>query len=354
LPAHILERQAPLAQSPFNALPSVGDGPYLVAAWQRGNGLRYHANPRYWRGIARTATLDVRVATDPGTNLVMLRTGSLDWNLIAPAQFVTVKDDARLQFVSVPTAVVAALAMNTGHAPLDDVRVRRALAQSIDRNAISAKITLGKYPVADSLQPRFSWAYDPSVHQPGFDPAAADRAFDIAGWTRGSDGMRARNGVALRLTYVQFPESMTGVRVATLIQEELRQRGVDVVIKSVANAQLFLPKTGTLATGNFDLAYVPFTMGADPDDSFVLACDAASNYMRWCDRRVDSLEDRALVSVARSERVAAYRQVAAIVAREVPLLYLFDADYIYASRKQLQGFAPNAFLPTWNAWAWHE
>ena len=40
---------------------------------------------------------------------------------------------------------------------------------------------------------------------------------------------------------------MTGVRVATTVQAALRERGIDVTIKSVSNAQLFLPKTGTLA-----------------------------------------------------------------------------------------------------------
>jgi hypothetical protein len=40
------------------------------------------------------------------------------------------------------------------------------------------------------------------------------------------------------------------------------------------------------------------------------------------------------------------------VAAQVPLLYLFDARYVYAYRDRLRGFAPNAFLPTWNAWAW--
>src|SRR5208283_3710713 len=53
-----------------------------------------------------------------------------------------------------------------------------------------------------------------------------------------------------------------------------------------------LPKTGTLATGNFDLAYVPFTMGADPDDSDVLACGAPSNYMHWCDKQSTPLNPR--------------------------------------------------------------
>ena len=106
--------------------------------------------------------------------------------------------------------------------------------------------------------------------------------------------IRRRNGKPLHLVYVQFPETATGVRVATAVQAALRQRGVDVTIKSVSNAQLFLPRTGVLAAGAFDIAYVPWTMGADPDDSAVLGCGAPSNYMRWCDSQVERLQARGL------------------------------------------------------------
>ena len=352
LPRHVLEPQYPLAQAPFNAAPTVGDGPYRFVSWQRGESLRYEANPTYWRGKPAINVLDVRVAPDPSTNLVMLQSGALDWNLVAPVQYRILAGKPGLKFVTTPTAVIAGRAWNTTHAPLDDVRVRRALAMSIDRDAISAKITLGKYPVTNSLQPQFSWAYDRRVREPGYDANAADAAFDAAGWKRGADGVRRKNGATLHLVYVQFPESMTGVRVATTVQAELRARGLDVTVKSVSNAQLFLPKTGTLATGGFDLAYVPFTMGADPDDSSVLACNAPSNYMRWCDARVDALERRALASPSQAERKALYGSIAGIVADQVPIVYLFNAQYIYAYRDRLSGFAPNAFLPTWNADRW--
>jgi peptide/nickel transport system substrate-binding protein len=127
-----------------------------------------------------------------------------------------------------------------------------------------------------------------------------------------------------------------------------------VEVKSVSNAQLFLPgsRGGTLASGQFDMAYVPFTMGSDPDDSSVLACNAPSNYMRYCNPRVDALESAALKSTSMSDRKRIYAQIERLVAEDVPILYLFDADYIYAYRNALRGFAPNAFLPTWNAAAW--
>jgi peptide/nickel transport system substrate-binding protein len=352
LPAHVLKSQAPLARAAFNAAPSVGDGPYRFVSWRRGEGLRYAANPGYWRGKPRVAELIVRTIPDPSTNLLLLRAGELDWNLIAPAQLAVVRDDPRIGFVTVPTAVVAGLAFNTSHAPLNDVRVRRAIAMSIDRDAISRKITLGLYPVTNMIQPRFSWAFDPAVREPPYDPSRADRLLDAAGWRRASDGLREKSGDPLRLTYVQFPETATGVRVAAAVQAALRQRGIDAEIKAVSNAQLFLPRTGVLAMGTFDLAYVPWTMGADPDDSAVLGCGAPSNYMRWCDPQVERLERAAIGTIDVSLRKRLYGQIGRIVAAQVPILYLFNADYVYAYRKRLVGFAPNAFLPTWNADRW--
>lgn len=354
LPAHVLEKQKPLAQAPFNGAPTVGDGPFTFVSWHRGESLLYRANPRYWRGAPRVAQLDIRVIPDPQTNLVMLRSGQLDWNLIAPVQQQTLRGARGIRYADVSTAVVAGVVFNLSHPPLNDVRVRRAIAMAIDRESISRKITLGHYPVTNAIQPQFSWAYDPSVKEPGFNPAAADALLDAAGWKRGPGGMRQKDGKPLALVYVQFPESMTGVRVATTIQAQLRDRGIAVEVKSVSNAQLFLPSArgGTLASGQFDMAYVPFTMGSDPDDSSVLACNAPSNYMRYCNPQVDALERAALGSSSMGERKRIYAKIERLVAADLPVLYLFNADYIYAYRAQLRGFAPNAFLPTWNAAQW--
>jgi peptide/nickel transport system substrate-binding protein len=353
LPAHVLQSPHSLAQAPFGSAPTVSDGAYRFVSWTHGESIVYEANPAYWRGMPKTRRLDVRIVSDPSTNLLLLQSKAIDFNLIAPSQETIALRDPHIFTQATQTAVVAALVYNTRSAPLNDVRVRRAIAQSIDRGFISAKITLGVYAVTDMLQPQYSWAYDPSVREPGYDPKAADALFDAAGWRRGRDGMRVRGGRRLHLTYAQFPESLTGVRVADTIQAELRKRGVDVGITNISNAQLFLPVTGTLASGRFDLAYVPFTMGADPDDSSVLACRAPSNYMHWCDPQVDALETQALASTDQKERRVLYRRIAARVADRVPLLYLFNARYLYAYRDDLHGFAPNAFLPTWNAYAWN-
>ncbi len=356
LPAHVLERQGPLREAPFSAAPTVGDGPYSFVSWRRGERISYVANARYWRGKPAIERLDVRIVPDPQTNLTLLRSGELDFNLVAPAQAAgLVRSSPVLAFATAATALIAGIAVNTTHPPLDDVRVRRALALGIDRAGISRKITLGRYPIAQSDRPRFSWAYDARIAQPAFDPAAADRAFDAAGWLRGPGGIRHKGGRPLSLTYVQFPETSTGVATAAVVQRELYERGVDVTIKSISNAQLFLPRSdgGTLASGRFDLAYVPWSMGADPDDRFLLGCaGAVKNYMRYCDASVDRMESLAESEPNRARRTTAYAAIDRIVARDLPIVYLFNPSYVYAYQPRLRGFAPNAFVPTWNAYAW--
>jgi peptide/nickel transport system substrate-binding protein len=353
LPAHLLEKEPKLETSSFGAHP-VGNGPYLFVSWARGDHLVYEANSAYWRGTPKVAQIDVRIVPDPGTNFTLLQSGGLDWNLLSPAQRASLGARPSVAFRTVPLMLVAGIAINTTHPPLDDVRVRRALAASIDRDSLSRKITFGRYPVVDTAQPLGSWARDPSVREPAYDPLAADHWLDGAGWKRGADGMRSKNGVPLALTYVQFPESQTGVRVATVVQSELKARGFAVTIKSLSNAQLFLPKSqgGTLATGAFDLAYVPWPMGADPDDSFLLTCEGSGNVMRWCDRNVDALERRALTAPDRGERKRLYAQIERRVANDVPIIFLFNPSYSYAYREALGGFYPNAFNPTWDAYRW--
>ena len=213
--------------------------------------------------------IDVHVVPDPNTNLGLMRSGVIDFNLIAPAQRKSLEHDVGVRFLRTPTALVAGLAINLAHPPLDDPVVRRAIAESIDRQAISRLITLGKYPVVNSDRPGFSFAQDPSIREPGFDPDAADRDFAKAGWQHGPGGILVKDGHVFEMTYVLFPESATGVRIGTFVQQELSNRGVEVAQKIISSKEMFLPEFGLLALGQYDMAYVPWTMSADPDDSFL-------------------------------------------------------------------------------------
>jgi peptide/nickel transport system substrate-binding protein len=232
--------------------------------------------------------------------------------------------------------------------------MRRAIAQSIDRRRLSDAITRGQYPVTDSDQPPFSWAYDPTARLPGYDPTAADRALDMLGWKRQADGVRAKDGRRLEIVFAVFPEGDTAVRTAVYVQQMLAARGIDVTIKKVTLAQFYLPAAlgGLLMSGKYDVAYFAWRTGEDPDDSDLVTCSGVSNYAGYCSSTLDALELRALATPDQSRRRALYSQIQQTLARDIPYLYLYAPTYGYAVENQLHGFEPTPFSPTSDSWRW--
>ncbi|HKW45015.1 MAG TPA: peptide ABC transporter substrate-binding protein [Candidatus Eremiobacteraceae bacterium] len=353
LPAHILEGAGPLRTSTFNQHP-IGTGPFELTSWTRGEELTFSRNARYFRGVPKAREVVAREVPDINTDLVMLRGGQLDWSLLSPAQRLALGQSSALKIVYAPFAGFGAIAFNCRKPPFDDVRMRRAVAMAIDRKRLSDGITRGQYPVTDSDQPVYSWAHDADAKLPAFNAALADRSFDALGWSRGSDGMRRKNGVPLNLDFVTFPEGDTAVRTAEYVQAMLRERGIAVNVKKVSIAQFYLPRSerGLLLSGTFDMAYIAWRTGADPDDSNIVSCAGVSNYAGYCSARVDALEREALAATDVRERKQTYARIQRLLAREVPYDFLYAPEYGFAVQPAMHGLRPSPFSPTWNAWQW--
>jgi peptide/nickel transport system substrate-binding protein len=353
LPAHLLAEQGSLRNAAFNTHP-IGSGPYRLVRWERGDRLVLTANDRYFRGRPRARTISVEEIPDTNSALTMLRTGRLDWSLQSPAQRLALGRDAGVRFVYAPFAGFGAIAFNCRRPPFDDGRMRRAIAMAIDRDRLSRGITGGQYPVANSDQPTFSWAFDAAVRLPGFDPVKADRALDAMGWRRGRDGMRRRRGRPLALTFTTFPEGDTAVRTAEYVQAMLHDRGIDVTVKKISLAQFYLPASagGLLLSGRFDMAYMVWRAGVDPDDADLVTCRGIANFAGFCDAQVDALETRALGALDERARRVSYAAIQRALAAEVPYDFLYAPRYGFAVRSRLRGFEPTAFSPTWNASMW--
>ena len=353
LPAHLLEGAGSSVSAQFSLHP-LGTGPYVLERWERATRLIYRANNAYYKGRPRTPTVAVMVVPDFNTDLTLLRAHDLDWSLLSPAQRLSLGTTSDLRFIYVPFAGFGALTFNVRRPPFDDVRMRRAIAQSIDRARLSSAITRGQYPVTDSDQPPFSWAYDSTARMPSYDPRAADRLFDELGWVRGSSGMRERQGVRLAFTFAVFPEGDTAVRTAEYVQEMLAARGIAVSIKRITLAHFYLPESagGLLMSGNYDVAYFAWRTGEDPDDSDIVTCGGASNYAGYCSPQLDRLEQAALTSTSLAQRTALYARIQQMLARDVPYLFLYAPTYGYALTPALRGFSPTPFSPTRDAWRW--
>ena len=251
--------------------------------------------------------------------------------------------------------------LNRAHPPLDDVRVRRALAMAIDRKRIMRSLDGELWLDADTDRLPGQFAYDPSIAQPRYDPAEAARLFDAAGWRLQPDGSRRKNGRTLALDFVATTESKTTGRFGLFVQQDLAKAGVHVELKSYSYNQIWAAKAdkGIFQTGRFDLAYSGWQPNIVADHSYLYRCDTrppnGDNFGGVCDPVIEAAARAELRASADPGREAAGdRAITRRLVAQTDVIFLGFNQEAVAYRTGLQGVVP-AVTGThlWNVWAWH-
>lgn len=356
-PKHLLAAYPDLNRIPFNSAP-VGTGPFKVAAWHRAEKIRLVANAEYWRGPPKLKEVDYVAIAQEQTIVNQLKTHEIDlWHDASAALYPIAKDIPGTHALLTPFVHYSELGFNLARPPLDDVRVRRALAFATDRRAIIRATSFGVNTFGDGDQPPGSWAYDPHVRGFVFDPRRAATLLDTAGWLRGPDGMRLKNGRRLVLVLATAAGEATGQRVAVLLQSQWRSSGIDLIVKQYASSLMYATAGagGIVMGGKMDIALTGWASGVDPDDSMIVTCaaraPAAQNYYQFCDPAVDRDENIALQSYDTTVRKAAYARVQQSLVDKVPFLTLWFNRYFNVVSDDLHGFRPaHAVTDFWNTW----
>jgi peptide/nickel transport system substrate-binding protein len=359
LPKHLLAQYQSLNRVSYNTLP-VGTGPFRVAAYEKGQFVRFAANERYWRGPPKLKRIDFRIIPNDNTILTLLRTHEIDFYYRASeTQAPSLRSIPGTRVVITPFTRFTDIGLNASAPALSDVRVRRALAYATDRAALVEKVTHGVAQPGDSTQPSFFWAYDPNVRKYPYDPRRAAALLDEAGWHVGPDGVRVKDGRPLRLTMVGFTGSATVTESQALLQQEWREAGIDVSIKNFSTAQLYatLAMGGIEQSGKFDVAFENWSNGTDPDDSILFACSMAPpagwNIYHICNPALDAAYRTGLSTYDRAARKAAYDSAQEIIAEELPIIVLWYQRQFDVMNADFTGYRPaHAVTPFWNTWEW--
>ena len=225
---------------------------------------------------------------------------------------------------------------------------------------IRDRVTHGVTILAQTDQPPFSWAYDPKARHYSYDPAAAARLLDAAGWHAQGGAIREKDGKPLALTLVSFTGSQTAAAAEELIQAQWRQAGVDVSIKNFPSGQLYATKSagGIEQSGKFDVIFENWANGADPDESILIDCSMAPpngwNVYHFCNPALDAAERIAVTNYDPAVRRAAYARIQEIANENLPFFVLWYQQELDVVNTDLKNYRPaHAVTPFWNAWEWH-
>jgi peptide/nickel transport system substrate-binding protein len=328
----------------------VGTGPYRFVRYRPDDRVELAAFPDYFGGAPRNAGVVLKIVPDDVMRGLELRKGTVDLvvNDLAPDTVHQLRDEDGLIVTEGPGVDYQYVGLNMRDPVLRDVRVRQALAHGIDRQAIVEHLRRGLATPASGFLPPLSWAAAPDVPSFRYDRARARALLDEAGY-RDPDG----DGPLPRLRLTLKVSNNEPYRLqAAVIQEQLKQIGVDVGIRSYEFATLY----ADVLAGNFQMYTLQWTGGslADPDILNLVfhssqVPPAGFNRGHFSDPVVDALLDRAAVEIDRRRRRELYGEAQRTIASQVPYVSLwFKTNFVVAQRAlsgvRLTPLADFAFL----------
>ena len=322
----------------------VGTGPFRFVEWQQGTSLTLEANPDYrWPapevqnpGPVRFGRLVFRFIPEPNTQISALKTGEVDVLFTNdPAHLARLETDADVQVQRSNLAGVVWLGFNCTRAPLDDMRVRRALGHAVDRDEI-LRIALGGVGiVADTPLPPGVLGYDPSVASAGpkRDAERARALLREAGFVEAGGGWQ-RNAKPLALRLLTTNRSPNEA-VATVIQSQLKAIGIAAEIQQLDATAA----TRAASTGDFDLLLWRYDWN-DPDilNSYLSGSRIGqTNRLSYSNRALDAALLAAGQELDQARRATSYADIQRTILSELPLLPLYVPVEGLAVRRSVQG-----------------
>ena len=358
LPEHILGKLHNINNVPFNSAP-VGSGPFVFKEWARGDHLTLVANPHYFLGPPKLKQIVIKFIPDENTELSQLRTHDLDWQYQgSPDQYAQLRTIPDVRIVLKAQNQYERIEMNNTHAPLDDVRLRRAIAYAIDSEKLVRDLTFGSATAADQDLPPFMWAHYPDVARYPYNPSAAKALLAQAGWTPGRDGILQRDGHRLVLTMVTNNSNVTRRAAVVQVQSMLREVGIALDVKYYLGELLFasVGQGGILQNGKFDLSWNGWVAGIDPDQSSLFQCSArpprGNNTTFYCNPHMDAAQQAALENYDRPTRKKAYETIETLLSRDEPQIAVWWPRQIQTINPDFKNFTPNPVTESWNAYTW--
>jgi peptide/nickel transport system substrate-binding protein len=350
LPKHLLGKYANINDAPYNALP-VGIGPFTFARWDRSKQVVLAANPRYWRGRPKLDRIVYKIVSDRDTLLANLVDHKVDlWYQFSGAYLDRVAALPGFTVVRQPSFAYDHFDFNLAHAAVADRTVRQALMLALDRKSILSTIAHGVGIVRDAPIPVSAPFYTDLGTTP-YDPAKANALLDSAGWVRGADGIRAKNGVRLDLRVAVSAGQNDTDRKVDFVRANWQQIGVNLQAKHYPPAQMFAPaqQGGIIYGGAWDVVLFAFAVDPLGDYSGLYGCDqfppVGQNNVRWCNKTAQAAMDAFIGHYQPADRNADIKVVMQAFIDDVPSIVASIREDLFGYNSDLRNYDPNTITP---------
>jgi peptide/nickel transport system substrate-binding protein len=328
VPPKYIER---VGDAEFQAHPS-GTGPFKVVDYQPKVSATMEAFKDHWGGAPKLDKVVYRFIVEPDTQVSELQAGNVDIATnISVSQIPTIQKSANLRLESVTGPTVQVLRFNTANGPTKDERVRKAIIEAVDRDAIIKSILQGQAKPVVSFQGELSFGYDPSMKPLPFDPAKARALLKEAGVAPGTAVQVDFRGSDS--TFREVAQAVAGYLTAVGLKAGVKPYEQNVFTNDI------IPngKTGEM----FQMVWGGWTF--DYDNTAYLMYHSGEHWNPYDkDPALDKMLEEQRTIADRDARLKELQQIAHYVADHALELPLYNMNTMYGVNKRVKNFVPPA------------
>jgi oligopeptide transport system substrate-binding protein len=294
----------------------VTNGPFKVTEMVHNERITVTPNPNYWAAKPTLTAIDFVIVNDGAVALTRYQSGALDEISVQPAQAPAVSGDAGLKkdLVKTPDLTVYWIAFRLSSPPLNNLLLRRAITEAIDRNAFVAKIFQGQGSPAGTFIPRGMNGYGGTI--------STAQKFDVA---QARASLAASGLSAQQLSKITFDYDQSsdfGKATATFVHDQLKANlGINISLHAFDSNTL----SSHLGTGDFQIAG-PMGWSADypdPADWYDIFLTTSSNNVAFYDnQQYDNFVRVARTDTQPARRDQEYEQAQQMLVGDVPVAFL--------------------------------
>ncbi|MBV9463546.1 MAG: hypothetical protein JO317_04895 [Verrucomicrobiae bacterium] len=327
LPKHILagHDSAWWAQH-FNRQP-VGTGPFKFDTWKVNQYVRLAKNPDYYEGAPHLDAVVVRTIPDMVSLRICFETRQIDFWGPEPYAVSMFETDPRFDFYSQPVPSYDYVGWNLRKDLFEDVKVRQALAHAVNVPKMIQFIFYGHGEQSRGTFPNMMWFADPNIQPFAYDPALAEKMLDEAGWRKGPDGIRAKNGKKFQFMLITNHPNEERKDIATLVQSDLKRIGVSVDVQLYEWA-VFI--TQHVEKFDFDAMVLGWSLGYDYDQYQLWHSSQTKpgmlNHCGYKNPKVDGLLDVARSEFDRDKIKSACQELQRQIYQDQPYMFLVSPN----------------------------
>ena len=324
----------------------ITNGPFKVADMAPNDHITVVPNPNYWGPKPTLKTISFQVVNDGAAALRKYRSGELDEISVQPAQAAAVAGDASLKpnLVKTPDLTVFWIVFRVNTSPMNNPKLRLAIAQAIDRDAFVAKIFEGQGLPASTFIPKGMNGYSPNLTAQKFDLAQARASL-------AASGMSASQLSSLKFSYDQ--SSDFGKATANFVHDELKTNlGIDITLQGLDANTL----GANLGVGDFQITG-PRGWTADypdPADWYdIFRTTNSNNLSFYQNQQYDNFVRVARTDVQPGRRDQEYQQAQQMLVGDAPVAFLAQTVNWHLLRQYVRGVTaspvdewPGALNPT--------